>query len=247
MINSIVYVSHDEGASIYESITCSSFEIFGSANILVLEAKNFSNTNTLLRPLMERYKIVVETVEPLPFIELHWVKLLEKNDLGVTLLICADEILKGSIEPKIAKQEWDTIRIQRANYIGDRELIGGGWGRTQDYQTRIFRKLVKTNAEVEIHRLPFEQGKVIASSTLTFLHNSYESLSDFISRFNRYTTLQIVEANRVSVYKLLYRSIKHFFRRYIWQRGYRDGALGIVICGLMGLYLATTYAKREEE
>lgn len=121
----------------------------------------------------------------------------------------------------------------------------GGW--YPDYSFRLFRKDKYAAEPAEVHggfTVNGEKGRL--NSFL--LHYSYESIEHYIDKMNVYTSLQITNKLRenvsaVHLTKVLLSPASHFFRKFISQRGYRDGFHGFVLAVLGALYTLALYTK----
>jgi hypothetical protein len=75
------------------------------------------------------------------------------------------------------------------------------------------------------------------------LHYSYHTLSDFITKVDRYSTL-FAESNKgketASPAKALISGVYSFFRTYVLKRGFLDGYVGLVIAFS---HMATNFYK----
>jgi glycosyltransferase involved in cell wall biosynthesis len=137
-------------------------------------------------------------------------------------------------------------QILRRPYAFGKWIEHGGW--YPDHQFRFFRKDSYTVNHEEVHggfgtkgptgRL---QGHV--------LHYTYPTIYSYVSRMNDYTSLQV--SNKLSAnpgttakwYNLLLSPLSHFLRKFLSNKGYKDGFHGFVLALLDATYTLLLYAK----
>ena len=180
-------------------------------------------------------------------IEKHWFNILNEHPLTNILLICADEIIELTYLEQIKLLQSKNTAFSRKNLIGQYALKGGGWGINQDMQVRFFKNPKLKNEIPTVHCLPFQTNGCFQRSNLVIHHKAYDSVSSFIQRFNRYTSEESNHYHKKNtIFYLLFRTLKHFFKRYIIQCGFKDGAIGLALCSLMSLYFLISYVKSKE-
>jgi glycosyltransferase involved in cell wall biosynthesis len=83
------------------------------------------------------------------------------------------------------------------------------------------------------------------------LHHSYDSLSDHLRKLDLYTTYDARMLVRRGVrltpvtapWLLLGKPALVFLRKFLWQRGFREGLHGLVLCGMAAFVTFVNYAK----
>jgi glycosyltransferase involved in cell wall biosynthesis len=126
----------------------------------------------------------------------------------------------------------------RHNLVCGRLVRGGGW--SPDYQLRLLRR---TQARYDEARPVHEVVKLDgpdARLTERLLHFNYETLGQFLAKQRAYTHLE-AEGLRLSGTTFRWRALlgqplREFFRRYLGLGGWRDGPLGLFLCGAMAYY-----------
>jgi len=82
------------------------------------------------------------------------------------------------------------------------------------------------------------------------VHRSYESVSDFVERANRYSSLAAAElvrdGRRVGAGDLCLRPLGRFLSMYVLKRGFLDGRRGLLLAGLYAYYVFMRSAKAWE-
>jgi hypothetical protein len=135
--------------------------------------------------------------------------------------------------------------VPRYNYIMGRRMRGGGW--YPDHQLRLLRaeraRYDPTRAVHEIVILDGPAGYLHEH----LIHYNYDTLAQFRAKQGRY---QVLEAGvlygqgvRPRPWTYLSMPLREFWRRYVQLQGYRDGWVGLLLCGLMGWYTWRTYVR----
>jgi glycosyltransferase involved in cell wall biosynthesis len=165
------------------------------------------------------------------------------------LSIDADEALSEALEAEIWQLKkngpnFDGYTMPRlAQYLG-RWILHSGW--YPDRKVRLFHRAKAEWVGDYVHESVKVNGKVGHLET-NLLHYTCNSLSEHLKTMDRYTTLaaeQIVASKLpVSSRKLAFDPAWTFFKTYILQRGFLDGAEGLAIAYMAGIYTFLKYAK----
>ena len=153
--------------------------------------------------------------------------------------------LRAEIMTTIAGvQPHDGYAVRRQNVFLDRWIRHGGL--YPDWQVRLFRR----------GRGRFEDRAVHESVTVTgalgrlsghLVHRSYEGVSDFVERANRYSSLaaeqMIREGRRVRAGELVGKPLGRFLSMYLLRRGFLDGRRGLLLASLYAYYVFMRSAK----
>ncbi|WP_223921510.1 glycosyltransferase family 2 protein [Geobacter sp. AOG2] len=177
----------------------------------------------------------------------------EKASNEWVLLIDADEMVPACLAAELRliaeKDEVDAV------YIAFKNFILGEWNRAKawwpNYHCRFFKKQSMMISE-RIHAymsvsntartlyLPPEEKFAIH-------HFAYRDAEQFISKLNRYTTIEakhLYDDGKKFTYYLFFKStIKEFIDRYIRLGGYKDGLRGFFVCIMMVMYRAVACIK----
>lgn len=172
-----------------------------------------------------------------------------KND-WVFILDADEEIpesLKTFLKQEVKEPQAEFYRIPRKNIIFGKWMKHSGWW--PDYNIRFFKKGSVTWNEV-IHSVPMTIGKgmdIPQKQEFAIKHRHYSSVEEYITRMNRYTTIQAKELNKKGIeFKwrdVLIKPASEFLRRYFAEEGYKDGLHGLTICLLQILSELVVYAK----
>jgi glycosyltransferase involved in cell wall biosynthesis len=177
---------------------------------------------------------------------------LEKVSFPWILSIDADERVTPELKEEIAgiledADKVDGYYLPRRNFFLGRWIRHGGW--YPDYTVRLFKKGKGRFVPRKVHE------SAVISGTTGYLknpleHYTYKSVSEFLKRMDRYSTLSAREyferGRRASPVRILVAPLLTFVRMYIIQRGFLDGYLGFLLSVLYSYYTLTKYAKLKE-
>jgi hypothetical protein len=133
----------------------------------------------------------------------------------------------------------------RYNLMWGQVMKGGGW--YPDAQLRLLKiGHASYDPTREVHEIVQLDGP---AGTLRehFIHYNYDSLTHFRAKQSRYIDFEarILYKQGISAKPWTYLTmpIREFYRRYVKLKGYKDGWLGLQLCGLMAWYMFLTYVK----
>jgi (heptosyl)LPS beta-1,4-glucosyltransferase len=123
----------------------------------------------------------------------------------------------------------------RRELVFGRWIEGGGWGTQR--KLRLYRRGAG-RWQGAVHEKMVVDGPVgLAREPL--VHRSYDRVDTFVAKFNRYSTIDAELAfragRRFSWWSLFLQPVERAFGRFVLERGYRDGAHGVVLALLVGL------------
>lgn len=176
---------------------------------------------------------------------------ISKTKYEWVIILDADEAigeeLKIYLKQEVKKPQADYYGLPRKNIIFGKWMKHSGWW--PDMNIRFFKKGSVSWNEV-IHSIPMTTGKGIdlpQKQELSIKHRHYSSVEEYITRMNKYTTIQARELNKKGVeFKwrdVLFKPSSEFLRRYFAESGYRDGLHGLVLSLLQTLSELTIYIK----
>jgi (heptosyl)LPS beta-1,4-glucosyltransferase len=149
----------------------------------------------------------------------------------------ADEIRTTIVRPDAR----DVYGIPFLQQIFGRWVLHGSWA---DPLYRLYRRRVRWHGAVHER---VGDGEPRGLLTQPMLHYSHRTVGDFLAKLNRYTDFEaqarLAEGQRFSALKTLLSPLRDFWRRYVVQRGWRDGAVGLVLAGLMAVYVFVVRIK----
>ena len=133
--------------------------------------------------------------------------------------------------------------VPRYNFIMGHRMRGGGW--YPDAQLRVLRANRACYDPVrQVHEtvnLDGDAGRLEEH----LIHYNYDSLAEFRLKQGRYLAFEarilLDRGIRPRPWTYVSMPLREFWRRYVSLEGYRDGWVGLLVCGLMGCYTFRTY------
>jgi len=172
---------------------------------------------------------------------------LAKNDWALSL--DADERVTPELAEEIKKMlrstnGYSAFSIPIRTYIGKRWVLGAGYYPAP--KVRLFQKDKFKYEEAGVHPRIFLEGKC-GNMKSDIIHYSCRDFSDWLSKFNRETTLEaekwVKDGRKVTFPKILRKMIDRFIKFYFLRDGWRDGFQGFIMSYFHSLYQLITYAK----
>ena len=169
------------------------------------------------------------------------------------LLVDADELIplglkKGLLH--VAEMDADdVVFIPRKNYImGEWIRHTGFW---PDFQPKFFRNgavLFSEHVHDFMHIAENARKRYLDSDPEKSVeHFAYFDSEHFITKLNRYTTIEAKymadQGRRFSLFRMFIAGFRGFQVRYISQKGFKDGYRGFFLSLMMGFYRALVYIK----
>ena len=155
--------------------------------------------------------------------------------------------LRAAIERLLAEgSPHAALKIHRRNYFLGHRMRYGGW---YHYNLVLFRRR-RCRYEGLVHeRLQVDGSIGVLEGDL--IHRPFESFAQFLSRQNRYTTLQAQElAARAQPpspkelrHQIYVRPFKLFWKFYVKKQGFREGMHGLLFSLLFAWVHVLTWAK----
>jgi glycosyltransferase involved in cell wall biosynthesis len=172
------------------------------------------------------------------------------------LEIDADERISAELREEILqkiKNEKCAFIAPIANYIGKR-WVKYGWLRTiavLERNTLSYRGIKKYDEDKQIHPT-FKISGEVKRLNQPIIHLVDDDVADLLARFNRYTTWR---ANDLAAKKKLKGGLLRsfismdirFVKSFFVKKAYKEGALGLLISILCGLYPVVSYLKAKEK
>ena len=168
------------------------------------------------------------------------------------LVLDADEEIPDSLRDKIKEVissggVLTHVEIPRLNIIFGKTMKAAMWW--PDYNIRLFKKSSVTWSN-KIHSKPKTEGQGLRLSELerfAIIHHHYETISQFLLRLDRYTTVQAKELKE-SGYEFDWRDLfskplGEFLSRFFANRGFDDGLHGLALSLLQAFSHLVMYLK----
>ena len=153
--------------------------------------------------------------------------------------------LKEEIERTISKENTATAyRVPRKNIIFGKWIEHSRW--YPDLQLRLFKRGKGKFPAKHVHE-ELEVDGNIGELNNAILHLNWVTVSDFLLRFDSYTTREaeklITEGREIVWQDSIKMPVDEFLSRYFFGQGYKDGLHGLVLAILMAFYMEVTFAK----
>lgn len=212
--------------------------------ILVIDMKSDDNTVEIAKGMGAKVISVPDAKFADPARQLG----LERAKGPWILVLDADEEIPKSLA-ELFQQLTENSTVH-AYEVPRKNLIFGQWAHTgwwPDYIIRFFQKGSVTWPG-RVHALPEAKGTIVrleAKEEYAIIHHNYESVEQFITRMNRYTSL---EASQKEDSKSLVKSFfDEFERRYFQDQGLLQGTYGYSLSLLQAMYMLVAQIKRIEQ
>src|SRR3989344_2860401 len=168
------------------------------------------------------------------------------------LILDPDEEIPESLASRIQDI---TVKMEQINFveIPRKNLIFNKWMKASmlwpDYNIRFFRKGTVVWGE-KIHLDPQTNGvgiKLEMEEKYAMIHHHYTSVSQFIERLNRYTTVQAKELHSDGVKfdwaDLISKPLGEFLGRFFANKGFEDGLHCLSLSLLQAFSFLVVYLK----
>ncbi|OGE33541.1 hypothetical protein A3D83_01055 [Candidatus Daviesbacteria bacterium RIFCSPHIGHO2_02_FULL_41_10] len=172
------------------------------------------------------------------------------------LILDADERVPETLAEKLVEiagkmKQIDYVRIPRKNTIFNHFMQESMWW--PDYNIRFFKK-GKVKWPGRIHRPPEASGLGLdlpADEKYAIIHYNYSTVSQFIQRMDRYTTIQAEElckeGKEFNWKDLFEKPLNEFLSRFFANSGYKDGLHGLALSFLQAFSFVVMYLKLWEK
>lgn len=174
------------------------------------------------------------------------------------LILDADERVPKSLATKlralaVSDQEAPAVyAIARKNIIFSEWMKHSGWW--PDYQVRFFTKGAVSWSS-QIHQPPETSCDLLelpAEEQFAIEHHNYRSLSEYLTKMDRYTMVEAEQktganSTKISSDSLLGEYFSEFFRRYYQAEGWKDGLHGLALTLLQSQYQSLVLLKEWEK
>lgn len=171
------------------------------------------------------------------------------------LILDADEMVPEPLSRRLieiaASGEADAVSLPRFNYIFGAPIMHTGWGPDVDRHWRFFRRgSVELPERIHGTMLPQAGARTLrlpATQDMALVHFNYVDVEDFMSRLNRYTSIEAGGApGRGAAEGAVAASAREFLTRWLRHGGWRDGWRGFYLTLMMMCYRVVAAAKRRE-
>jgi glycosyltransferase involved in cell wall biosynthesis len=195
--------------------------------IIVVDSESTDNTVSIAKECTD--KVFIRKWEGYA-VQKTYALSLANNDLILSL--DSDERVTAELALEILNTSVDNYNgflIKRDNYFLGKLIKGCGWG--NDWQLRLFKKSQAKLSERLVHEKFLVEGDISRLKN-SFVHYSYTSIKDAITKVNNYSTLEAVEKvnkKTVNIFSLLLSPAIYFLHHFVIRMGFIDGWRGIII------------------
>lgn len=208
--------------------------------IVVLDLNSSDGT----QKICQKYKAKIFKHRLVPFVELIRNDAISKTNEDWILVLDPDEQLGDSLKKRLKEiikdDKYDAVNIPRKNIFFGHWISHTNWW--PDRQIRFFKK-GKVEWSDKIHVYPKVSGKILNLETkedLAITHFGYESVTLFLDRQNRYSTVEAEnlyqEGARFSWKLFFWKPAREFLVRFVSHLGFLDGFHGFALTFLMMIY-----------
>lgn len=180
---------------------------------------------------------------------------IQKATQDWVLLLDADEEFQPALLEKV-KSLIETKSDVTCYYIPRKNIIFGKWvektGWWPDYQPRLFKKDAVVWKD-EVHSPPVITGNseyLPVNSELAIIHHNYDSVSDYLQRLDRYTTISskedFTDKSKISGAELVKSFSDELLRRLFLDKGLDEGVHGVGLSFLQSMYQLVIQLKKWE-
>lgn len=177
------------------------------------------------------------------------------------LRIDADEVVPPALGREYRRiadaAEVDLVSNGRLNFMFGERVNGVGWSAEDDRHFFFFRRgSLDLGDANRIHNLPRPAAgakvqRLECSEELCVWHFSYTDWSQFVTKINRYTSVEADELGEVGVsgrgfLRLLVALLREFGNRFVKGAAWRDGLTGLLLVWMMLTYRVLSFAKARQ-
>jgi glycosyltransferase involved in cell wall biosynthesis len=163
------------------------------------------------------------------------------------LSIDADEVLSSALAQEIAHIHLDPQTVYSLpfqNYYNGKVIKWCGW--YPERHIRLYNRKSTAFSEALVHEGVISSHLRVVALQQPLLHYPYESLSDFLIKMERYSTLfaeQHYKKKRVSPWTAVIHGAAAFFKSFFLKKGFLGGYEGFLISAYNGHTAFYKYLK----
>jgi glycosyltransferase involved in cell wall biosynthesis len=183
----------------------------------------------------------IYTYERTGYVEPARQKALSEASGDWILMLDADERVPKSLSSQLRElskdNQVDVVFAPRMNYMFGEWINYAGWW--PDYRAILYKPSV-VEITTQIHNgVNFtedaEKRYLGSEKESAVIHYNYKDIYDFISRMNKYTDIEAQQSD-FSYLKLITSPTKEFINRYLLNKGYKGGIIGLSLSIFMSWY-----------
>ncbi len=203
----------------------------------------------------EKFRAKVFKEKLVPYVELVRNKSIKKTKGDWVLVLDPDERIPPSLAKELQRivkeDKYEAVNLPRKNIIFGKWIRHTNWW--PDHHVRFFKK-GKVEWTDKIHLYPLVKGSLLklpAKEELAIEHLNYETVSQFLSRQNRYSEIlaqnYFDQGQSFSWFNFFWRPTRIFLQRYLRHLGFLDGFYGLSLTFLAMISQIATEIKLWEK
>ena len=171
------------------------------------------------------------------------------------LLLDADErvtpALKEEIQGWLQKDEipFDAFWIGRQNHFMGKKIRYSGW--QGDAVVRFFRRDVCRYNNKQVHEEIITEGIRVSRLKAKMEHYTFKSTDHFLAKMQRYADWSaqdhLAKTPKVTYFHLFFKPFFRFLKHFVFQKGFLDGKVGLIISVIMAWGVFLRYVKIKEK
>jgi glycosyltransferase involved in cell wall biosynthesis len=166
----------------------------------------------------------------------HWVLSLDADEW-------IDSGLQSELSALVPQHNITAYRLPRKNIIFGKVINHTNWD--PHGLVRLFDRR-KSDWQGDVHEQIRTKGE-ISEFFAPIYHENYQTVEEFLTRQDKYSTLEADEKLRLGVrfnlLSALFQPVFEFLRRYLWHAGFLDGWHGFYLSYLMAVYHFSVWVK----
>ena len=149
------------------------------------------------------------------------------------IIVDSDEVVDCELFKVLQNSKLDEKTVYRLNFKAfykDIQVKYCGWNNQKI--KRVYNRKITSYNQNAVHEDIITDGLKVAEIGGNMEHYSYHSISEFVIKADRYSTLFAQNNAGIkssSPSKAFFNSIYSFFRTFVLKQGFRDGYVGLVI------------------
>ncbi len=174
----------------------------------------------------------------------EWILLLDADER-------APEKLKLEIQKYLNQENvpYDAFWIGRRNFFMGKEVHYSGW--QGDAVVRFFRRDLCRYNDKQVHEEIITEGLRVGRLKNKLLHYTYRDMEHFLAKMRRYARWSAQDhsgkTRRVTAFHLVFKPFFRFLKHYVFQLGFLDGKVGLVVSAVMAWGVFLRYVNLMEQ
>ncbi|MFZ3069249.1 MAG: glycosyltransferase family 2 protein [Microgenomates group bacterium] len=159
--------------------------------------------------------------------------------LSIEADVVVSQELGTEIRQAIEENKYSAFYIPRLNLIWGKPIRHTDWGPRDDCHIWLYQK--GSGAWQSLVHEEYVTTKPTGKLKNYLVHKNYETISEFIDKVDRYSSLAVKQKNIFPNWWFL----RDFFKRYFYKLGFLDGYHGLFLSYLQSVYYLTLTVKNK--